>query len=288
MKALHIAILAKDSSPTVTNELAPILESRGHTVSIIDISTAPLHNFLLCDQVTQLLQADLVYFRSGLPFDLATILGSFLREKNIPTVNLQFHKHPFADSKSYGTIFSEIAGFAVPLTLHSPTLSYEAIRVILGEHFIAKPNTGARGESVELIKNSTQWDLLQNKNTSDYLYQSFIPHDFECRVHTIGGKAVAMYKRTPPADDFRSNVSQGAVMTPVPTQLQAELTTLAEKAATLFSFEILAIDFMLNKDTNEFIFTEINLNPGWEKSDEQATGVDLSLMTAQYFESLCS
>lgn len=72
----------------------------------------------------------------------------------------------------------------------------------------------------------------------------------------------------------------------VEKELISELTSLATKTASLFDFEVLAIDFMRSSENNEFYFTEINLNPGWEISDENATNVDLSAVTADYFESL--
>ena len=66
-----------------------------------------------------------------------------------------------------------------------------------------------------------------------------------------------------------------------------KLTELTEQTNKAFGFEIIAIDFMLNKNTAEFYFTEINLNPGWAQSDHDVTGVDVIGLTADYFEELC-
>jgi hypothetical protein len=45
---------------------------------------------------------------------------------------------------------------------------------------------------------------------------------------------------------------------------------------------------MLDKDTDIFYFTEINLNPGWGPPDRAAAAVDVIGLTADYFEEICS
>jgi D-alanine-D-alanine ligase-like ATP-grasp enzyme len=68
----------------------------------------------------------------------------------------------------------------------------------------------------------------------------------------------------------------------------AELTRLAAVSHEAFDFEIFVADFMLDKNTNTFYFTEINLNPGWGPPDLAAAGVDVIALTADYFQEICS
>lgn len=68
----------------------------------------------------------------------------------------------------------------------------------------------------------------------------------------------------------------------------AQLTKLSQKTFSAFGFEIFVADFMLDKNTNEFYFTEINLNPGWSPIDEAAAGANITSLTADYFERICS
>ena len=104
----------------------------------------------------------------------------------------------------------------------------------------------------------------------------------------MDGKAVCIWKKAPPENDFRSNEAQGGEMLAPDPQYTKILTQLAEASFAAFEFEIFVADFMLDKNTNQFYFTEINLNPGWGKTDEIASGIDVIGLTADYFENLCS
>jgi len=289
MKKLKVAILSRIKSPSIINELAPELEKRGHTVDIIDVSVVPLNNFLTQPLIQKLISYDIVYYRSGLSVDMIIFLEAFLREQNIKTVNLHFTAHPFANSKTYGTIVAERNGLNVPKTLFNTSANYETILETMGSPFVIKTNDGARGENVHLIYDEQKLQKIFTEETPDeYLYQSFIPHLCEYRVHTIEDSVAAMYKRTPAEGDFRSNVSLGGNMHPVEANLVYKLATAAKSAAAVFDFEIMAVDFMLHTETGELYFTEINLNPGWEISDKLATGVDLSAKVSDYIENICA
>jgi glutathione synthase/RimK-type ligase-like ATP-grasp enzyme len=123
---------------------------------------------------------------------------------------------------------------------------------------------------------------------TELFYQEFIPHDFEHRVYIIAGKTVCSWRKTPPENDFRSNEAQGGGMLLADPQHTAELSELAALTYDAFAFEIFVADFMLDKNTDTFYFTEINLNPGWGPPDLAAAGVDVIGLTADYFEEICS
>lgn len=287
MKKLKIAILSKLVSPTVTHEFMPELEARGHAVTVIDMSIVPINGFSQHPLTVSLYEYDIVYYRTGLSRDGAIFLEKLLKAKNVRAVNLHYLTHPFAHDKTYETHVASEAGLYVPITLTDCNQTFAYAAEILGSPFVAKPNFGTQGNGVKLIKNET--DLLayiEDTKDTKTLLQECIPHDCEYRVHTVGGKTEAMYKRTPAPGDFRSNVSTGGAMHPVEPELVSILSTLAEQSAHAFNFEILATDFMHHKETGDFYFTEINLNPGWEISDKDATNVDLTAITADYFESL--
>jgi glutathione synthase/RimK-type ligase-like ATP-grasp enzyme len=288
MTHLSIAILARLESPTIGNELRPTLEKRGHSVTVIDISSVPLKKFLDHNKITALLEYDLIYYRSGLAPEAAIVLHEFLEQHGKHMVNLQFQKHPYANAKSYEALWADMSGLVIPNSLFNVDPNFDTIASVLSVPFVAKANLGARGENVHLIDSPEKLaECVSSNNATEYIYQEFIPHDCEYRIHVVGGVPAAMYKRTPAAHDFRSNVSQGGQMLSVEPEMIDSLQSYATKAGKIFDFEIIAVDFMLHRESQELYFTEINLNPGWEISDREATGVDLSSVTADYFERLC-
>jgi len=116
----------------------------------------------------------------------------------------------------------------------------------------------------------------------------FISHDFEYRVHIMNGEVLCIWKKAPLAGDFRSNEAQGGAMLTGDDIYTTTLTELSKKVHRVLGFDIFVADFMLDRNTNTFYFTEINLNPGWGQSDLAATGVDIIGLTADYFEKICA
>ena len=293
MKPLRIAIIAQLDSPTITGQLAPALHERGHVVDVFDISTVPEEDFVAQPQIQALAEYDLVYYRSGLtPEENATkiiALEAFLSTLPIKTVNLHYTKHPIASSKIYEAQQAEKYGLKVPTSIYSNPKNISEVSPHLALPFILKTDQGTHGTGVHLIKDAEAFiKVTQSYPNQQLLIQEFIPHDFEYRVHALAGEAIGIYKKSPPTGDFRSNVSQGGQMLIADQQYTPELTQLTNGLFSIFDFEIFVADFMLNKDTGEFYFTEINLNPGWEISDMEVTGVDVTKLTADYFERICS
>lgn len=301
MKLFKIAIFAQLSSPTITEQLAPLLRQRGHTVDVLDLSAIPTKNFISDPLIQTLPNYDLVYYRSGLESDLSssfnsnysenliTQLETFLSSHQVKTVNLHYSKHPLANSKSYETQQAEKYGLLVPKTLYETTEDFSAIAESLGQPLVVKTDIGTNGNGVFLIENTDELSKMRSSNESQQLlYQAFIPHDFEYRVHVMAGEALCIWKKAPPDGDFRSNEAQGGAMLTAETEHTNELTHLAKKVFAIFEFDIFVADFMLSKETGEFYFTEINLNPGWGQPDYDATGVDVIKLTADYFETICT
>lgn len=210
MKSLKIAILSKIKSPTVTAELMPDLEKRGHKVEIIDLSVVPTINFDQHPLVKSLLDFDVVYYRTGLTPHGAAYLESILKDTQVKTVNLHYSKHLYAHDKTYETDVAHKGGVLVPKTISDGNQTYAFATEILGSPFVIKPNMGTLGTGVELIHNEGELsNYLNNSDREKIHLQECIPHDSEYRVHTLGGKVVAMYKRVPAIGEFKSNISIG-------------------------------------------------------------------------------
>jgi len=288
MKHLAIAILSQIESPTITENLKPALEALGHSVSIYDISSVTINDLRKNPIISQLKSYDLVYYRTGLLPDAAAILQKYLSEEKVLSVNLDFTAHPHVASKTYQVQIVSKAGFLTPLTLLDRTSTFEQICAKIGNPFVAKANRSSQGKDVHLINNQAALDAIApDIKVLEYFFQAYVPHQSEYRVHVVGTKAAALYQRVPTPGDFRSNVTRGGTMTPVEGKYHDTLSKQAIAIATLFGFEITAVDFMRHQESGMFYFTEINLNPGWEISDKEATGVDLSPVVAKYLENAC-
>ena len=90
--------------------------------------------------------------------------------------------------------------------------------------------------------------------TSDFVIQPFIDGPGkDVRVYVIGNDVIGAVERTA-ADGFRSNFSLGGSVTNY--ELRPEDTACVDKICRLFSFGMVGIDFIIDKD-NHFIFNEI-------------------------------
>lgn len=292
MKALKIAILAQLDSPTITQHLTPELEQRGHTVDIIDLSRVPYQDFVTQPEIQALATYDVVYYRSGLdPMEgkeRIVALEQYLSQSTAHLVNLHFTKHTLAHSKTYESQLAQSSGLLTPRSVYTSE-NFNTLQGTLGTPFITKTDQGTHGDGVHLVNTEAEFlAITEQYPDTQLLFQEFIAHDFEYRVHVMDGKAVCIWKKAPPENDFRSNEAQGGEMLAPDPQYTKILTQLAEASFAAFEFEIFVADFMLDKNTNQFYFTEINLNPGWGKTDEIASGIDVIGLTADYFENLCS
>lgn len=293
MKLLKIAILSQIDSPTITEQLAPLLRKRGHTVDILDLSSVPEEDFLSHAEIQSLLNYDVVYYRSGLDANGSqgriVQLETLLRNSSVKTVNLHYTEHPLAHSKSYETQQAERNGLTVPKSVYSTAQNFSTLSEQLNVPFITKTEYGTNGNGVHLVNTAEDFISIQNLYPNKrLLHQAFVPHDFEYRIHIMDGKTVCIWKKAPSDGDFRSNEAQGGEMLTADPKHTKELTQLAKITFAAFDFDIFVADFMLDKNTGEFYFTEVNLNPGWGETDRVATGIDVIGLTADYFEKICT
>lgn len=121
--------------------------------------------------------------------------------------------------------------------------------------------------------------------TPSFIIREFIPNDGDIRVFTVGYKAIGAMKRTPHADDFRSNISQGGTGETFDLDSNPNVREVAEKAAKATRTEIAGVDIMLNKNTGEPYILEVNNGPQFQGL-EQYTKTNAALEIIKYFETL--
>lgn len=284
-KKLKIGIISRVESKTIERALAQEAERRGHEYTIIPFISGDISNSEAVCEEAGLLDFDVLYYRTSLGYVWAQVLETYLHTHNRRAVNLRYNDHSFLEKKTFQTTKVASAGFVTPKTIIDSTDEYAKLVGELGVPFVAKADTSSQGKDVHLIHTEEEFnEVAATRFEKKIFYQEYIPHDFDCRVHLVGGKAVASYRRLPAGNEFRCNISQGGSMEAL-SERDKEITyPLAEKIAEVLGLELHVVDFMHSTKDDSYIFTEINSNPGWEVWDEEATGVDMNMLVMDYLE----
>lgn len=183
--------------------------------------------------------------------------------------------------KYYTSTLLEDAGLPTPPTVvvEQPDAAMEAFRV-LGGDVVVKPLFGSEGRGMVRVSDP---DIAQRVfralEVGRYVYylQCFLPHRQEdIRVFVIGGEAVAAMVRR--GDSWKTNVAQGAEVTPLP--LSSELEELAQRAAQAVCAEYAGVDLLQTPDGG-YTVIEVNGIPGW-KGLQRATGIDIGDLLVAY------
>lgn len=217
---------------------------------------------------------DVIYWRSStIENDYPTVVqrSCFLmeaRKKGKIIVNDTLLTNPYLTYKSYQqSLVKKILPHitTIPTFVASDSLALKALidTETLQFPFIAKPDHGSRGSNVSLIKKPTDTHKLQN--TSEYIFQNFIPNDGDYRVYVIGGIAVEIIKRTASKGHFLNNISQGGAAQRVDDIVIREaLGSLATRIASALDLSICGIDLMYNQNDQKYYFLEINTVAQWQ------------------------
>jgi biotin carboxylase len=284
-KSLNIGVISRVASPTVNRELAREARLRGHRYTQVVFDQADLTQVDLTFDKAELYKYDILYYRTSLGFVWALALQKYLDRHSLRAIGLTVQEFPFLNSKAQQAISVASAGVLTPKTIFDKTGEYDSIESQLGSVFVAKACKSSQGKDVHLIQSKEQFArFFTDCAKKEYIYQEYIPHDYDCRIHLVDGKAVCGYRRVQTSNDFRCNVSLGASMEPLEERDQANLFPLANKISKLFNLELHVVDFLLNKKDGKYYFVEINDNAGWEQSDTDATGVDMSALVIDSFE----
>lgn len=148
---------------------------------------------------------------------------------------------------------------------------------------VLKTTTGAKGIGVFIadtfvgLKSTLQtiWKLAPG---ASILMQDKIDADYDLRIHVLGGKVIAVMKRSKIDGDFRSNYSLGGKIEKA--TIPDEFKNIAIKASKAVGAVWCGVDLMIDRDGNPFIL-EINSSPGTE-GIEKSTGLPVVNMVLDY------
>ena len=201
--------------------------------------------------------------------------------------------------KSYNLYLSPLSSYLkqmnenIPFPKSAAIFSKLSIPSIIGSFafpVIVKSSQGRQGRGVfkadDLRALNQNVGELENAKEA-IIVREFIPNDGDIRVFTVGYKAIGAMKRTPPAGDFRSNISVGGEGEYFDLDENPEIKNLAEKASKITKTEIAGVDIMIHKETGKPYILEVNPGPQFTGLEKYA-GVNAAAEIVKYFESRVS
>lgn len=227
---------------------------------------------------------DVFLFRGvGRNITLAYLLAQIAYDQGRCIIDEKYVTKSNLGSKFSTLIKLKKANLPVPQTITA--VDYKKIkddlRDKIGYPFILKPSIGgSKGKDVYKIKSETELEKIykQSKiNINNFLFQQYIPNNFDIRVIVIGFKAIGAMKRVARKGEFRSNIALGG--SPQLFQLSSQLKEISQKAARAVSDEIAGVDIMFNKDQPYII--EVNRTPQF-KGFVKATKIQVGKLIAEY------
>ncbi len=209
---------------------------------------------------------DHVWIQSGWKTNqLAYLLHLYLKSQKIP------HNRTSPQNTKLSDIFSLASkDILVPNTFFHNGLKIDNGNVIdIGKicklPCIYKTVFGSLGSDVFLIdkEEDIKQTIMENKKYSRYLFQEYIPNDFDYRVVIANGASSSVCKRTRVNDKFRNNVALGAKEEFINNKdVSKDILELAIKAAKALRLNWAGVDIVTDKDTGQNYVLEVNRRPG--------------------------
>ena len=179
------------------------------------------------------------------------------------------------------------SGLRVPPTIVCQTHD-EAMQGFfrLGGDVVVKPLYGGEGRGIMRISDEAlAWRtfkaLLQLR--AIIYQQPFLPHHgYDLRLFVLGDHIFAMRRRHP--DDWRTNISRGAIAEPV--ELDDDLVDTARQATKMVGAIIAGVDILPTQDGQCYVL-EVNAVPGW-KALSQILQRDIARVLLDHVSQLAS
>ncbi|MDA3815671.1 MAG: hypothetical protein PF549_04900 [Patescibacteria group bacterium] len=187
---------------------------------------------------------------------------------------LEHHKIPYTyaekgTSKITDHITFALAGIPSPATIFLGTKNLEKklelIKKTCGYPLVIKDTKGAKGTHSELVENEKEFleKLAMLPRHKNYLFQKFIPNEYDWGILIANGVVVAGEKRYPEKGEFRNNICNGAKEVFVDiNKIPEEIKQMAIKISTKLGLSWSRSDIIIHKETQKPYLMEINRFPG--------------------------
>lgn len=149
------------------------------------------------------------------------------------------------------------------------------IKEVCGYPLVIKDAKGCRGANSEYV--ATEKDLLRKmKNLpkhNKYLFQQYIPNDYDWGVMVANGKVVSGEKSYPSKGEFRNNKCNGAKEIFVdPKKIPLGIKRMAKQASDALNLSWSRVDIIIDKKTKRPYLLEVNRFPGIASKTTEVDG----------------
>jgi biotin carboxylase len=145
---------------------------------------------------------------------------------------------------------------------------------------IIKDITGSGGRNSALVSNREQLiekysELPKRKK---YLFQQFIPNDYDWGILIVNGKAMSAEKSFSMEGEFLNNACNGAKEVFVNIkEVPSNITDIAIQATRLLKLNWARADIVIDKKTNKAYLMEVNRCPGISTGSSEVIGAQIFL-----------
>jgi D-alanine-D-alanine ligase-like ATP-grasp enzyme len=203
---------------------------------------------------------------------MAYILDLYLISQNIPhnTTNIYFTK--LSDMYILAS-----KGISVPNTFfHNGQKinekNLEDIETICKLPCIYKTSLGSLGSNVFLIdqKCKIEETIHDKKKYNKYMFQEYIPNDFDYRIVIANGKPSSACIRTRVNDKYRNNVALGAKEDFIDLKnIPQQVLDIAVESAKALNLDWAGVDVVTDKKTGINYVLEVNRRPGLTENSSE-------------------
>ncbi len=219
-------------------------------------------------------QYDYVLIQSGWSTThLAYMLHLFLESQKIP------HNKPTVQNTKLSDIFFlSSKGIPIPDTFFQNGWCVNASNVIEIENTcklpcVYKTVLGSLGSNVFLVKSRKDIEKTIHKN-GRYIFQEYIPNDFDYRVVVANNTATSVCKRTRVKDEFRNNVALGATEEFISVEnTPKKVIDIAVGASQALQLNWSGVDVVMDKHTGKTYVLEVNRRPGLTEESTEITAL---------------
>jgi len=151
----------------------------------------------------------------------------------------------------------------------------EKIEEVCGYPLIIKDTKGSRGKYSAFIENRDELLSIFEEfpKYKRYIFQKFIPNEFDWGVLVSNGEVVSAEKSYPANEEFRNNACNGAKETFVPVEdIPQRIKDIAIKASNILGLSWSRADIIIDKNTGEPYLLEVNRCPGVSSGTSEVTG----------------
>lgn len=207
--------------------------------------------------------------------DLAYAVKLYLKKSKTPYTYVEKGTSKITDHM----LFS-LNNIKTPDTLFSGNKEIEKnlkqIKKICGYPLVIKDTKGSRGNYSILV--NTDKELIQKLKKlpkhKKYLFQRFIPNDYDWGILVANGKVVSGEKSYPCLGEFRNNTCNGAREVFVDSkEIPIKIKEMALKASSALKLSWSRSDIIIDRNTKSPYLMEINRLPGITPKTSEADGV---------------